>query len=408
MAEWTVKAVNGEEPKSAQEKEQAVVEAATADNPNVEIENTDGVIKVDLDNPPVKEEQKEEADAVQQVQGETEEGVLRDERVADEEPSQETEGSSEQPEPDTQETPEEAPVIELVSQQEEETVTEEEIQEVLQDEVHIPEGLESLVKFMDETGGSLEDYVSLNKSYDELHPVDLVKEYYQKKYPHYNDERLDRRMSKDFGFSEDDDPDAIQDKKDAFEDATYEAKRFLNESKDKYYNELKFNRQSNLAPEVKEATEFYNDYKKSQEDNKQVHAKFADQTSKLFNEEFKGFDFKVGDNKYRFKVSDVAKTKEYQSDLNNFIGEFANEEGEISDVAGYHKAIFAAKNADKIAQHFYEQGRADAITNSAKTSKNIDMTPRSDASAVVQTKTGNQYKVVSGDSSSSLRFKIKK
>ena len=409
MAEWTVKAVNGEEPKSAQEKEQAVVEAATADNPNVAIQDDGGVIKVDLDNPPVKEEQKEEADAVQQVQGETEEGVLRDERVDDEEPSQETEGSSEQPQPDTQETPEEAPVIELVTDEEEKPEPVAEVQEeVQQPQVQIPEGLDSLVKFMDETGGSLEDYVSLNKSYDNAHPVDLVKEYYQKKYPHYNDERLDRRMNKDFGFSEDDDPDVIQERKDAFEDATYEAKRFLTEQKDKYYNELKFNRANNLTPEVQEATKFYNDYKKSQEGNEQLAAKFNEDTGKLFNDEFKGFDFKVGDNKYRFKVTDVAKTREYQSDLNNFIGEFAGEDGTISDVAGYHKAMFAAKNADKIAQHFYEQGRADAITNSAKQAKNIDMNPRSDASAMVQTKSGNQYKVVSGESSSKLRFKMKK
>ena len=385
MENWTVKSVDGEESKSAQEKEQSVVESAVAETPNVEIQGEEDVVKVDLDSPPVVEEESQaEEPAVEEAIEE-----------AQEEPPKEEE-----------------PVIELVSQ-EEEAVQEPTpvIEEVVEEKqaLDIPEGLDNLVKFMDETGGTLEDYVSLNRDLDQLSPVDLISDYYKKKYPHYNDERIQRKMNKEFAYdAETDEPDVVQDKKDSFEDTLFEAKRFLGESKEKYYNELKFNRSQSNSSEVKEATEFYTDYKKSQEDNKRLSQEFKQSTDQFFNEDFKGFDFKVGDSKYRFKVQDTGKVKEYQSDLNNFISDFAGEDGVINDTAGYHKALFAAKNADKIAQHFYEQGRAEAIKSGAKQSKNIDMNPRGDAGSMVQTKTGTQFKVVSGDSSNSLKFKIRK
>ena len=409
---WTVKSVDGaEEAPSAQEQEQKVLDQAVEQGeiaPESASLEEDGVIKINLDQPPVEQEETQLEDATTTEEKQEEETLEEVQQSTDELGISSEEGSSPQQEP--QEGQEEE-VIELVSQQEdaiqEEQPVAEEIIEEPQAQQVIPEGLDNLVKFMDETGGTLEDYVSLNKSYDESSPVDLIQEYYSKKYPHYNEERLQRRMHKDFGYDEGDDPDLIQDKRDAFEDATHEAKRFLNDQKDKYYADLKFNKQSNLAPEQKEAVEFYSEYKKNQEDNTKLVEQFQAKTDKVFNEDFKGFDFKVGDNKYRFKVSDVQKTKEYQSDLNNFIGDFAGEDGTIEDVNGYHKALFAAKNADKIAKHFYEQGRADAIKTNAKQSKNIDMTPRGDASSVVRTKTGTQFKVVSGESSDGLRIKMR-
>ena len=401
--EWTVKAVDGEEVKTPQEKERAVVEEAAADNPNVEVQTESDVIKVNLDEP-IKQEQ----DAEQGNQ----EGDLKEESAEEEaKPESETQ-EGEQLREDKSETQEEEQVIELVSQEEPEAEKEVAIQEeapkVELPEHNLPENVDKLVQFMEETGGTLEDYVNLNKDIDSMNNVDMVSEYYKEKYPHYNQERLERRMTKDFGFSEDDDPDVIQDKKDSFEDTLFEAKRYLTDRKSKYYDDLKFNRQSELAPEQKEAIDFYTDYKKSQEENNKLNETFLQQTNKVFGEDFKGFDFKVGDNKYRFKVSDVSKVKDYQSDLNNFIGEFAGEDGTITDAAGYHKAIFAAKNADKIAQHFYEQGRAEAIKNNAAKSKNIDMSPRGDAASMVQTKSGTQVRVVSGNSSNGLKFKMRK
>ena len=400
MENWTVKSVDGvdmNDAPTAQEQEQAVVEEAIADNDNIQIEKSDDVIKVDLSNPP-----KQEEDAVQQVQGEAEESVLRDEGM---------EVSSEAKEEIQSETQEEAPVIELITDEEPKAEVKEEpqvIEEVVAEapQVAIPEGLEKLIAFMDETGGSLEDYVGLNKSYDDLHPVDVIKEHYKQSKPHLDGSEIEFLMEEKFAFNEEtDDPREVKRKQLAFKEELFNAKKSLNANKDKYYNELKFNR---LSPEAQEATDWYNKHKQSQEDTQKLAEQFTQSTNKLFNDEFKGFDFKVGENKYRFKVADVAKTKEYQSDLNNFISDYVGESGAIEDVQGYHKALFAAKNADKIAQHFYEQGRADALKQSVKESKNIDMAPKGDASGMVRTKTGTQFKVVSGESSSGLKFKMRK
>ena len=406
MAEqWTVKSVDGEEPKSAQEVEQAVVEEAAAESPNVEIENNDDVIRVNLDAPPQPKEEATEEDSSEEVPEEAIEEVLS------EEPTQEV----------VQEVAEEeAPVLELiqdeesnsdeggVEQQPEAAAAPQEQEEVpqAQPEVQLPEGVESLVKFMEETGGTVEDYLNLNKDYDQIDDVSLIREYYKQKYPNYNDERIDRKMNKEFMYNEDvDDQDAIQDKRDSFEDTVYEAKRFLNEKKDKYYDELKFNRDKNVPTQYQEAVETANYYKQAEESNKKLQEKFAAATDNVFNSEFKGFDFKVGDNKYRYKVNDPQKTKAYQSDLNNFISEFTGEDGTINDASGYHKAMYAAKNADKIAQHFYEQGRADALKRSAKEAKNIDMNPKQDMTSVV-TSGGTKVRVVqNNDFGSKLKFK---
>ena len=400
MENWTVKSVDGidinDEP-TAQEKEQAVVEEAIADNDNIEIAKSDDVIKVDLSNPPVEEEKTEEADAVQQVQGEAEESVLRDEGV--EEPSQEEEE-----------------VLELIQDEEakEEVIAEEPVQEIVEEPVQevvqaeLPEGVQKLMDFMSDTGGSLEDYVNLNKSYDDMSDVDVIAEYYRQTKPHLDESEINFLMEDKFYFDKEaDDPREIKKKQLAFKEELYDAKKKLTANKEKYYNDLKLG--AKLPQEAQEAMSFYQEYKKSNQDNEKLAAEFTSRTNNFFNDEFKGFDFKVADGtKYRFKVNDVAGTKSYQSDLNNFIGEFVGSSGTIEDVAGYHKALFAAKNADKLAQHFYEQGRADALKQSAKQSKNIDMSPKGDAASVVRTKTGTQFKVVSGESSNGLKFKIRK
>ena len=423
MENWTVKSVDGEEVKSSQEQEQAVVEEAIAENENIEIAKSDDVIKVDLSNPP-----KQEADAVQQVQGETEESVLRNEGVEvpgkenendkkennkEEAEAEQLESVNQEESEATQESSEE--VLELIQDEEPKKEVKEPVQEVIEQPVQeapqapeLPEGIQGLMNFMSETGGSLEDYVNLNKSYDDMNDVDVINEYYRQTKPHLDQSEIEFLMSEKFAYDQEvDDPRDIKRKQLAFKEELYDAKKSLNANKEKYYKDLKLG--AKLPQEAQEALSFHQEYKKSQEDNQKLADQFTKSTSNFFNDEFKGFDFKVADGtKYRFKVNDVAGTKDYQSDLNNFIGEFVGDSGTIEDVAGYHKALFAAKNADKLAQHFYEQGRADALKQSAKESKNIDMSPKGDAASVVRTKTGTQFKVVSGQSSSGLKFKMRK
>ena len=140
----------------------------------------------------------------------------------------------------------------------------------------------------------------------------------------------------------------------------------------------------------------------AQQEKAQEH--FLKQTEQVFSEEFKGFDFKVGENKYRFKVQDVQQTKQAQSDILEAFKTFLDDSNMLSDAQGYHKALFAARNADKIANHFYEQGKADAVKEIEKQSKNINMDSRK--SGIIDTG-GVKVRAVSGDDSSKLRIKIK-
>ena len=387
MEEWKVKAVDGVE-----------VEAKTEEQPEVAVEETpvieDNTIKVDLDNPPKQEEDEQQVSDEQQ-----------EEQPKDDIPETEAAADVESP-------------LEIIEEQSApenvEEVKEEKVMEVLdapeptpEPTVELPENIQKLVDFMKDTGGSVEDYVSLNKDYDSLDDLSLVREYYKQKYPHYSDERVNRRMDKSFLYDEHDDPDAIQDKKDAFEDAIFDAKSYLNDRKSKYYDELKLNRKNEIPENYQKAYEAAQNYQQAEETNKQLQAKFAEETNKVFNPDFKGFEFKIGENKYRYKVNEPTKVKEYQSDFNNFIGEFLGEDGAMADASGYHKALFAAKNIDKIANHFYEQGRAEALKQSAKEAKNISMDPRQDMSAAVTTKSGTKVKVVNtnqGWDSGKIRF----
>ena len=396
MENWTVKSVDDvpqAEAPSKQEVEQAVVEEATADNPNVEIQGDSDVIKVNLDAPPpVKEEEPKQEEDEQQVSneqqieqveqpvqesGDAEEVSAPLELVIEEEPKEENlETVKVEAEP---EAPQAAPVAQ-----------------------ELPEGIDSLVDFMKETGGSLEDYLNLNKNVEDMDPGDTMYEYYKTTKPHLNDEEINFLMDDKFGWDEDASEKEVTKKKLQFKEELYDAQKYLKTQKDQYYKDLKF---KHVDPEYKEAYEFHNNYKQSQEANQKLVDAFAERTNKVFNDEFKGFDFKVGDNTYRYKVQDAAKTKEYQSDINNFIGEFLGDDGAISDAAGYHKAIFAAKNADKLAQHFYEQGRADAIKRSAAEAKNIDMKPRQDMSASLAPNTGTKVRAIDSGFDGKLRFK---
>ena len=375
---------------STQEKETQVLEKAVEQGeiaPEAAGVVEEGVIKVNLD--------KTEEDAIQ-------------ERETKEVPVGESPGDSGKVDEGVESDQSDGPIERITDEDEKETeVTPTPVQETevtSTPKVELPENVEKLVDFMKETGGSLEDYINLNKNYDDMSDVDVIRENYKKEKPHLDSEEISFLMDDAFLFDkEKDDPRDIKKKQLAFKEALYDAKKNLQSSKDKYYDELKFNR---ATPEQKDALEFYNNSKKQEETSKHLVDVFKQKTDKVFNDDFKGFDFKVGEDKFRFKVQDKHQIKEYQSDINNFVGEFLGDDGAIKDAAGYHKAIYAARNADKIAQHFYEQGKADAIKNSAKQSKNIDMGGRQDASSNAA-KSGNQFRVVESDPSK-LRFKFNK
>ena len=260
---------------------------------------------------------------------------------------------------------------------------------------------------MQETGGTVEDYAKLNRDYSQINNVDLIKEYYEYTKPHLNQEDIQFLMDKKFAYDvEADDPSDVKAKQLAFKEEVFNAQELLRTTKEKYYNDLKLSsKQKNIPSEYKEAVDFYNTSKQQAEQTNLAKKSFLNETNKVFNEEFKGFDFKVGENKYRFKVDDPGKVKEFQSDISNFLQPYIKDTN-YTNLNEYHKAIFTARNADKIANHFYEQGRADAIKESAKKAKNINMDPRQEG-ATITTNSGDRIRVVSGDSSDKLRIKWK-
>ena len=393
------------------------------------VKEEDGVYKIDLDNPPnqpkeVKSKpnkdaiQGETADSMQDTgekgpeSGEKTEMALRGQSSKEDKAPENKEEVLEKTEDSASDSP-----LELITDDEEpvkkiEKVAETpatEIQENIQEEPKqvLPENVDKLVKFMEETGGSVEDYVNLNKDLSKMDNTSLLREYYKTTKPHLDADDVDFLFTKNFAYDEEaDDPSEVKAKRLAFKEELYNAQNYFKGAKDKYYADLKLSKQNDIAPEYLEAMEHYKASQQQTEEHKNLQKTFIDKTNRVFNDEFKGFDFKVGENKYRFKIEDSKKVKDFQSNISNFVNQFLDDKGTVADAKGYHKALFTAQNADKIANHFYEQGRADAIREAAKKSKNINMEPRQDASSIV-TSSGEKIRVVSGDSSDKLRIKWK-
>jgi hypothetical protein len=380
----------------------------------------DGVIKVDLRQQP----QTEEKNAVQEQS--TDEIPVRDEsETSGEVQQQNIEKTDEKSTGESDTSDDEMPVVELVEDEEkiEESQTladkikdipnklKEEVEDVNnnQETSQLPENINKLVEFMQETGGTLEDYVNLNKDYDGMEDMDILREHYRQTKPHLSQDEISFLIEDSFSYDEEvDDERDIKRKKLALKESIAEAKSNLTSLKSKYYNDLKLS--SKLTPEQKEAVEFYNTYKQEQNQSQQIaqqqRSVFEQKTNELFSENFKGFEYKVGDKKYRFNVKDINNVKDSQADINSLVSRFVNENNEMSDAAGYHKALFTAMNADSIANHFYEQGRADAIKNQMAKSKNVDMNPRGTHEAVT-TDSGFKIRAISGDDSSKLRIKLR-
>ena len=284
-----------------------------------------------------------------------------------------------------------------------------EVKEALRDEKvlgkQLPENIEKLVSFMEETGGTIEDYTRLNADYSNVDEKTLLKEYYKKNKPYLDDSDVELLLE-DFDYDEDLEEDRdIRKKKLAFKEEVAKAKGFLEETKVKYYDEIKL--RSNVNPNTQKATDFFNRYNKQQEAAKQQHEQFQESTKQLFNDDFEGFDIKVGDKSYKYNIQNRDKVAENQSNINNLVGKFLDSDGNVSDTKGYHKAMYAADNVDKIASHFYEQGKADAVKDVMNKSKNLsDTRARSSQGDVFLN--GFKVKAISGADSTKLKIKTKK
>jgi hypothetical protein len=269
----------------------------------------------------------------------------------------------------------------------------------------LPDGVEKLIAFMKETGGTLDDYARLNADYSNVDNNTLIREYYRQSKPHLDQDDISLMLS-DFEIDEElDDKTEVRKKKIAYKEEVAKAKNFLEQTKQKYYEEIKL--KPSVNSEQQKALDFFNRYKQEEETKQLVRDGFINTTNNYFKNEFKGFDFKLGDKKFRYGVKDPNNVAQAQQDLSQFVGTFLDEKGNMKDAAGYHKAIYAARNADTIANHFYEQGKTDAIKEQIAKSKNITTEPRATATGDVFVN-GLKVRAISGLDSSKLKIKSRK
>jgi hypothetical protein len=367
----------------------------------------DEVIKVDFSTPVVEQEVTKvvipntDSDAIQEQS--TDESVLRTEKskVELQEMERGNEGTFEN-------------VIEEISDEEkvnkEVATIEQQVEQHVQEQINtgkpLPENIEKLVNFMEETGGTVEDYVRLNTDYSSVDERTLLKEYYKRTKPHLDAEEIQFLMEDNFAYDEDlDEERDIRKKKLAFKEEVVKAKNHLESIKNQYYDEIKL--RPGVSKEQQEAFDFFNRYKKNEEEQKTRHELFKKQTKNLFNNEFKGFEYNVGDKRFRYNIQNNEQVAEKQSDINNFVGKFLDKDGNVVDSVNYHKALYTAMNSDKIAQHFYEQGKADAVKEVMNNSKNPSQSqPRQTSGEVFIN--GLKVKSISGFDSSKLRIQTKK
>ena len=381
---------------------------------NVVEETTPETVEtVEENKPQVNEEGDRVVNLSKPIENETKEDNPVDEGVARVNENADATEKQEEVQPEEQ-AQEDTPVLEEITEEEFQGQTEElteQVEEAVAEAQEtgkaLPENVQKLMDFMEETGGTLEDYVRLNQDYSSYDDMTVLREYYKQTKSHLTSEEVEFLIDDSFSYDEEVDEERdIKKKKIALKEQVANAKSHLDGQKSKYYEEIKAG--SRLTPEAKKAMDFFNRYNKESEETKKIAEKqtntFKLKTQQVFNDKFKGFEYNVGDKRYRFNVKNANEVKETQGDINNFVKKFLNENNEMSDAKGYHKSLFTAMNPDAIANHFYEQGKADAMKNSVAKAKNVSMNPRQSFSN--DNTSGPKFKVL-GDDSPNFKFKIK-
>ena len=383
-----------------EENKENVVEETTqetteqVDESKFESAGDDSIMKIDLSKPPkTKKDEQQPVDT-------------NEEKVVEETTNQE-----EVAEQVTEENVE-TPVLEEITDEEEkvEEIAEEAseaIKENLETGKPLPENIQKLMDFMEETGGDLNDYVKLNQDYSKLDDNSLLKEYYKQTKPHLNEEEINFLMEDTFSYDEEmDDERDVRRKRLALKEQVANAKAHLDGQKSKYYEDIKAG--SKLTQEQQKAVDFFNRYNKESEATQKTVKRnsdiFTQKTNEVFNDKFKGFEYNVGDKRYRFNVNNAEEVKNTQSDISNFTKKFLDKNSALTDAKGYHKSLYTAMNADAVAKHFYEQGKADAMKDSIAKSKNVNMDPRQNHG---QIEAGGIKVRVLGDDANDFKFKIK-
>ena len=272
----------------------------------------------------------------------------------------------------------------------------------------LPEDVNAFLKFKKETGRGLEDFYRVNQDFSKVNPERLLADYMRETNPDFDDEDIAFEYESKFGYDEEmDDEKEIKRKKLALKKELGKASKYFEEQKEKYKAPLESRMEAAIPAEDKEALESYKQYISQSTAMQQEQAKkseyFMNKTNELFSDEFKGFDFKVGDKEVSYKPGTPEQLKAQQTDISKFFTNFVDENGYIKDAKQYHKTIAAAMNPDAMAKFFYDMGKADAIDDSVRQSKNIDMSVRNAPQNIDK----GGFKVTALDSDHGNRLKIK-
>ena len=273
----------------------------------------------------------------------------------------------------------------------------------------MPEDVAAYYKYKKETGRGLDDFAKLQVNYDEMDTDKLLRDYLMATEDGLDSEDIEMLME-DYSFDEDlDDDSDIKKIKIARKKTIAKAKSYFNDQKEKYRVPLESSRDSISESDAKDL-EAYKQYIESaktyEEEISRKRDWFNKKTDGVFGSEFKGFEFTLDDKKVTFSPGDATELKKIQSDPQNFIGKFLNEDGLIEDAVGYHKALSIAMNPEKFAKFFYEQGKAEATDDVIRKTKNINMSERK--TPEVTSKGGMQIKSLSNDSGRGLKIRSKK
>ena len=377
------------------------------------VETKDNIVKVDLSKTE-KPKKEEDAISIKETREVPSMGETESTRTTESTPNDDVKSSNNESVPEKVEDQREQVLIEVT---EKDTPTKEVIEKPSvsnpppppsKPEIVLPVNIEKLIGFMKDTGGTIQDYVRLNADYTNIDDSALLREYYKTTKPHLDSEEIDFILEDNFSWDDDiDDERHIKKKKLAYKEEIAKARNFLEDTKTKYYDEIKL--RPSITQEQKKATEFFNRYNENQQKAEEQHKQFKLNTKNLFQQDFKGFDFNIGEKRFKYKVLNPERVAQEQSDISTFVKKFLNEDGSVNDYDGYHKAIYAANNMDTIANHFYEQGKTDAIRDLNAKSKNIENKPRQAGDEGDIFINGLKVRAISGTDSSKLKFKkIKK
>ena len=396
VVEETTKTTEVKEPKGKETKGDVTKVKETMKQPVVDL-SKESITKVDL-NKPLKTE--EDADQKQETTDMATDQPTETVQEVVEEISSEQDTVQNEDTPDVEEVTNEEKVEEVADK------LEQAIDVAEQTGTPLPEGIQKVVDFINETGGDLNDYVKLNQDYSEMDNQTVLEEYYKQTKPHLTAEERSFLMEDQFAYDEDENTEKeIKRKKLALKEQVASARAHLDGQKSKYYEEIKGG--SKLTDEQREAVNFYNEAQQKAKFEEDVTNKFLNKTSRFFGDQFKGFEYNIGDKKFRVNVSDAEKVKKSQSDINNFISKFVDKDYNMIDPSGYHKGLYTAMNPDQIANHFYEQGKADALKQSVEEAKNVNMTPRQTMDPNMNVG-GIKVRALDADSANDFKFKIKK